>query len=202
LFTSKGRVSARERDWADRFVVAGYVVLLPDSFGSRGLGPQCKNRDRDIGPRGRVGDAVGAADWLASQPFVDPQRIALVGWSNGGSTVLWTVSGSLKPAAHDWRVAIAFYPGCRTPSENRGWKPRVVPNVLIGAADDWTPPAPCRVLKERGDVKLSNMPAPTTASTHPIAGCACARDWRSRATAMARRMSARILKRAPQPSMM
>lgn len=158
LFTSQGRISSRHRDWADRLVAEGYVILLPDSFGSRGLGPQCKNRERDINPRGRVGDAVGAADWLAAQQFVDPQRIALLGWSNGGSTVLWAVSGRLRPAASDWRVAIAFYPGCRTPSENSNWKPRLVPHVLIGAIDDWTPPAPCRALKERGAVQLIEYP--------------------------------------------
>jgi dienelactone hydrolase len=158
LFTSKGRMSSRHRDWAERFVAAGYVVLLPDSFGLRGLGPQCKIRDRDIRPRGRVGDAVGAADWLAAQPYVDPVRIALLGWSNGGSAVLWAVSGDVRPAANDWRVAIAFYPGCRTPSKNVDWTPRVVPHVLIGAADDWTPPAPCRVLKERGAIQLIEYP--------------------------------------------
>lgn len=147
-------LTARDADWAERLVAAGYVVVLPDSFGSRGLGQQCTTRDREIRPRGRVGDAVGAADWLAAQPYVDPARIALLGWSNGGSTVLWAVSGEVRALANDWRVAIAFYPGCRTPSQNAEWKPRLVPHVLIGAADDWTPAEPCRRLAERAAIRL------------------------------------------------
>jgi len=159
LFTPRGgRISSRHTDWAERLVAAGYVVLLPDSFGSRGLGAQCTTREREMRPRDRVGDAVGAADWLAVQPFVDPARIALLGWSNGGSTVLWAVSGQVRPAGSDWRVAIAFYPGCRLPAGSERWKPRLPLHILIGAIDDWTPPEPCRELTDRGPVELIEYP--------------------------------------------
>jgi dienelactone hydrolase len=153
-----GDITARDADWAERLVGLGYVVLMPDSFGSRGLGPQCTTRDRQMPPRNRVGDAVGAADWLAAQEYVDPTRIALLGWSNGGSTVLWATSGRLRPTASEWRVAIAFYPGCRLPARSARWKPRLPLHVLIGAIDDWTPPEPCRELKERGTVHLIEYP--------------------------------------------
>lgn len=158
LTNRKGAIPVRDIDWAQRLSGLGYVVLMPDSFGSRGLGQQCTTRQREVRPFDRVGDAVGAADWLAAQSFVDPTRIALLGWSNGGSTVLWAASGGLRPAGHDWRVAIAFYPGCRVPLRDREWKPRLVPHVLIGSADDWTPPEPCRELKERGAVHLIEYP--------------------------------------------
>jgi dienelactone hydrolase len=154
LLRRDGGFVARDADWAKRLAAAGYTVLLPDSFGSRGLGSQCAVRDRRAPPRVRVGDAVGAADWLAAQPYVDPARIGLIGWSNGGSTVLWTSSGRLKPSAGDWRIAIAFYPGCRLPARSATWKPRVPVHVLIGAADDWTPAGPCRELKQRGAIEL------------------------------------------------
>jgi dienelactone hydrolase len=158
LVRRDGGLMARDVDWAQRLVAAGYVVLLPDSFASRGLGSQCGTRERIMPPRARVGDAVGAADWLAAQPFVDPARIGLLGWSNGGSTILWATSGRLRPAANDWRIAIAFYPGCRLPARSETWKPRVPLHVLIGAADDWTPPEPCRELKQRGVIELIEYP--------------------------------------------
>src|SRR5262245_32057076 len=37
LVNRAGTLGARYRDWAERLVGAGFVVLYPDSFGSRGL---------------------------------------------------------------------------------------------------------------------------------------------------------------------
>ncbi len=154
LFDRKGQIASRNRDWAERFIAAGYVVVFPDSFRSRGFESVCDTRERVIVPRDRGGDAVGAADWLAQQPYVDPQRIAVVGWSHGGSSTLWAVGGSIRPKSSEWRAAIAFYPGCRAPERSKDWSPRLEPYVLIGTADDWTPPEPCRRLAERNAVRL------------------------------------------------
>lgn len=158
LFNKNGDMLRRHEDWAERFVLAGYVVLFPDSFGSRDVDSVCDTRERRIVPRERGGDAAAAADWLAAQPFVDKERIAVLGWSNGGSSVLWAVGGAYKPANGDWRAAIAFYPGCRVPLESTKWAPRFKPYVLIGSADNWTPPAPCRKLAERDAVRLIEYP--------------------------------------------
>ena len=38
----KNGIAERYRDWAERLANIGFVVLFPDSFGSRGLGPQCR----------------------------------------------------------------------------------------------------------------------------------------------------------------
>src|ERR1700738_500985 len=35
-------VQSRYRDWAEQLLKAGNAVLLPDSYGSRGVGPQCR----------------------------------------------------------------------------------------------------------------------------------------------------------------
>jgi dienelactone hydrolase len=158
LFNKNGDMSSRHEDWAERFVAAGYVVLFPDSFGPRGIESICNTRERRIVPRERGADAAAAADWLAAQPFVDKERIAVLGWSNGGSSVLWAVGGDHKPENGEWRTAIAFYPGCRVPAESARWVPRFKPYVLIGSADNWTPPAPCRKLAERDAVRLIEYP--------------------------------------------
>ncbi|KAB2847849.1 MAG: dienelactone hydrolase family protein [Hyphomicrobiaceae bacterium] len=146
-----GRLSSRHADWADRLVAAGYVVLFPDSFGSRNAPGQCSVADRVASPRTRASDALAAARWLAGQSFVDPARLGLMGWSNGGSTVLWAVTRRLEAADADFKVAVAFYPGCRTPLERTKGNPRMPLTILMGAADDWTPPEPCEAFaKERG----------------------------------------------------
>lgn len=147
---------ARVPDWSDRFLAAGYVVLWPDSFGSRGLGSQCGVANRAITPARRAEDAFAAADWLAGQPGIDTARIALVGWSNGGSTVLHVVAGAKDRVVPPFKTAIAFYPGCRPLAEQTratAWATTVPLTILMGGADDWTPPEPCRVLGRRPGVR-------------------------------------------------
>jgi dienelactone hydrolase len=155
-----GEPVARVADWSARWTAAGYVVLWPDSFGSRGLGPQCQVQQRSIRPLDRADDALAALAWLAARPDIDPARIALVGWSNGGGTVLHATGDRLRPPAGlEFKLAIAFYPGCRPIAESRRpWAPRVPLTILMGGADDWTPPAPCRVLGARPNVRYLEYP--------------------------------------------
>src|SRR5947209_19241085 len=46
LYSSEGVLNPRHQDWGDRLAAAGFIVLMPDSYGSGGLGRQCKVRDR------------------------------------------------------------------------------------------------------------------------------------------------------------
>jgi dienelactone hydrolase len=153
-FRQNGGLTARVPDWTDRFVAAGYAVVWPDSFGSRGLGSQCGVANREITQVVRARDAVAAATWLAAQPGIDKTRIAVVGWSNGGTTVLRAISTATTAAPVEFKTAIAFYPGCRGIAERPGpdgkpWAARLPLTILMGAADDWTPPEPCRELGQR-----------------------------------------------------
>lgn len=137
--------TGRDQAWAQRLTDNGFVVLFPDSFGSRHLGPQCRVRRRLVNSnRERVADAFAALRWLQAQPFVKPDRVSLLGWSNGASTVLWSVrrTGTTAPSPPDFRTAVALYPGCRR-SNATAWSARIPTLVLIGANDDWTPAAAC-----------------------------------------------------------
>ncbi len=150
LLNRRGEMGERDRDWADRFVAAGYAVLHPDSFNSRGFREICtlKMGERNVRPRDRAEDAAAAVTWAAGQPFIDPARIAVLGWSHGGSSTLWTADKSGTAAARV-KTAIAFYPGCRVPLESATWTPGTPLTILIGDADDWTRPEPCRALVKR-----------------------------------------------------
>src|SRR5436853_7755471 len=48
LHNSAGTFGARYRDWGERLAKSGYVVLMPDSNGSRGAGSQCATRSPSI----------------------------------------------------------------------------------------------------------------------------------------------------------
>jgi dienelactone hydrolase len=144
LVNASGAVAARYHDWAQQLVKAGFVVLFPDSYGSRGLGNQCANRNQSVrAERERVADATAARRWLQQQPDVKPDRISLLGWSNGASGVLWTVrphpGRDDKP---DFRSAVAFYPACRRLNAT-AWSARVPTLILIGALDDWSSAQEC-----------------------------------------------------------
>lgn len=154
LITSKGAIAARETDWGERLVAAGYVVLFPDSFTARGLREICTAHDRTITPKDRAEDAVAAAAWLRTQSFVDARRIGLMGWSHGAMTVLWTVRPGFLAGDPQFKVAIGLYPGCREIARQADWRPSVPLTLLIGASDDWTQPGPCRDLATRVGFKV------------------------------------------------
>ena len=141
-------VLPRYRDWAEQFVKDGKAVLLPDSFGSRGLGPQCRVKERKVrARRERVEDIAAARQWLMQQSWVARDRISLIGWAHGASALLWAVRPQLttRGAEPDFRTAIAFYPDCRI-SAGLGWSARVPTLLLIGAKDDVSSPPACRAM--------------------------------------------------------
>ena len=139
LVNASGTVATRYRDWGQQLVKAGFVVLFPDSYGSRGLGNQCADRTQTVrADRERVADATAARRWLQQQPEVKPDRISLLGWSNGATGVLWAVRP--RPGHEDrpdFRSAVVFYPGCRR-LDTTAWSARVPTLILVGALDDWT----------------------------------------------------------------
>lgn len=139
-------VLPRYRDWAEQLLKDGKAVLLPDSFGSRGLGPQCRAKERKVrASRERVNDIVAARQWLIQQKWVARDRISLIGWAHGASALLWAVRPQLfsRGTEPDFRSAIAFYPDCRI-SAGLGWSARVPTLLLIGAKDDVSSPPACR----------------------------------------------------------
>lgn len=163
LITRDGRLQARERDWLQRWTAAGYAVLMPDSFNSRGLREICSvpAAQRTIRAVDRATDVRAAVDWLAGQAFVDKQRLALVGWSHGGSTTLAAVRRGRGAEAADLKTAIAFYPGCGVPARaaaKQQWAARLPLTILIGSDDDWTPAASCRELARLTGIRLLEYP--------------------------------------------
>jgi dienelactone hydrolase len=138
-------LAVRYRDWGEKLVAAGYVVLFPDSFGARNLGPQCNSGQRSLrSGRDRVVDADAARHWLQQQSYVAPDRISLIGWGNGGVAVLWTARprAAKKDDKPEFRSAVAFYPGCRR-LRDTAWSARMPTLILIGAKDDWSPASAC-----------------------------------------------------------
>jgi dienelactone hydrolase len=139
-----GMSDTTKRKLVDELVGWGYVVLLVDSFTTRGIDHACTGgRFPDIAGK-RRSDAYGALAFLASQTFVDPQRVAAVGFSQGGWVALLVADAVsfelfVRPSNLRFRAVVAFYPLCRAVAG-----PLVIPTlILIGALDEWTPAADC-----------------------------------------------------------
>ena len=131
----------RENAAGARMVALGYALLIVDSFGPRGVKERCGDNFW-TDPVDRVTDAYGALAWLAGQPFIDPEHVALLGYSQGALVALSAVSSGGEEALYDrhFRAAIAYYPACYAFSGTIS-----VPTLIqIGDLDDWTPAAPCQ----------------------------------------------------------
>ena len=125
------------KTWSERLSSWGYVVLVVDSFSTRGIHETCNRPFTD-----RVYDAYGALDFLSKYSFVDPQRITLMGFSAGGIATLEAaqLGGAERLMERKFKAAIAYYPNCSVSNGDMA-----IPTlILIGELDDWTPAKNCR----------------------------------------------------------
>lgn len=152
--------------WAREAVARGYVALLVDSLGPRGIESVCFGPKGGVHfPRG-VKDALQAAEHLQKFAFVDKKRIALAGYSWGAmvgvlaSSARW--SANAVPGTR-FAAAVAFYPGCFTirPPTVAAYE-IVQPDidrpllVLMGQLDTETPADEC--VAKLGAAKAAGAP--------------------------------------------
>lgn len=78
-------------------VARGYVIIAPDYRGSTGYG-EAYHQMIDYGGK-EVDDVISAADYLKTLPYVDPDRIGIMGWSHGGYITLMSVFRKDHPFA-------------------------------------------------------------------------------------------------------
>ena len=134
--------------WTRAVVQRGYVALLIDSLGPRGVDSVC------YGPKGGVSfargvrDALQAAEHLRKFSFVDTRRIAHVGFSWGAMVGLMTNSKAFRSyqgSFEGFAAYVGFYPGCFNAGgylvvRNDMEHPHL---VLMGGKDVETPVSEC-----------------------------------------------------------
>ena len=130
-----GLSEQRRASASEQFTRWGYVTLAVDSFTTRGIAQACL----DVPFVYREADAMGALIYLSKLAFVDPARIAVVGYSQGGTAALAVASFHAfdlfeMPAGLKYEAAVAFYPSCSA-AEDQVTIPTI---VFIGELDDWS----------------------------------------------------------------
>jgi dienelactone hydrolase len=145
LHSCNGNWRKLDERWGKAIVPWGYVTLTVDSFGPRGVTNTCGNGT----PTDMAFDAYRALDFLVRQHAVDPDRVAVLGFSQGGWLALSSVEAGVveHSSPNKFRAAAAFYPNCRTIQGNL----TVPALIMIGELDDWVSVAGCRQLAEGGD---------------------------------------------------
>jgi len=142
-----GGLSDIDQHYLGYFQQGGYVVLDLDENGSRHVGNVCSNPEKALPALEMTKDAVGAHAYLRSLSYVDAKRIAIIGWSWGGSAALIAsnkgFAASVSMPDDSFRATIAFYPVFCGYLVQYATETRVPLLILIGEADDWASASRC-----------------------------------------------------------
>ncbi len=108
-YSGPGSQSVRDRwslDWEDALADKGYIVVCADGRGTGFRGEKFKKQTYGRLGALEVEDQLSLARYMAAQPYADPARIGIYGWSYGGFMAL---SCALK--GHGlFKMAIAVAP--------------------------------------------------------------------------------------------
>ncbi|SKB37734.1 dienelactone hydrolase family protein [Sphingopyxis flava] len=169
-------LSARHKAWGRLLAQRGYVALMVDDFGPVGYpggfkAGTYKNRPAIVDEVAhRPLHAYGALRYLQQRPDVDGTKVALLGWSNGGSATLAAMAddkpGDMRKIG--FRAGVALYPGCglKRRFAKGGYRPYNPVRVFVGTADEEISPALCEKLVSRsrkmgGDIELTTFKGAT-----------------------------------------
>lgn len=162
--------------WSRQLNAAGISTFAIDAFTGRGL-TEVNSNQAMLGRLNFILDIYRALDVLAVHPRIDPQRIALMGFSRGGQAALYA---SLKRFQRMWNSSgvefvayLPFYPDCMTTYigdtdiANRSIR------IFGGTPDDYNPISVCKHyigrLKASGhDVELTEYPNASHAFDNPL----------------------------------
>lgn len=105
------------KEWGERLANAGYAALLVDSFTPRNAPQnQCDNGNDGVSEATeRPYDAYGAWQYLKTyySGWIDPNKIALLGWSHGASSTMSAMSSTwVSQWGKPFKAGFALYPGC------------------------------------------------------------------------------------------
>jgi dienelactone hydrolase len=176
-------INTRHKYWARYWAERGYYAILVDGFGPRGYPTGFERGTYNDRPDSinevtiRPLDAYGALKYLRGLPGVDGDRVALMGWSNGGSTTLAAMAddkpGDMRKLG--FRAAISFYPGCglKQRFDKTGYKTYAPVLVFMGTQDEEVSPKLCRTLVRKSrdlgsPIELVEYPGATHSFDTPL----------------------------------
>src|SRR5579862_5548832 len=147
LIHGSGGVTANVDRWARQLHAIGVAAFIVDCFTGRGVVETVSDQSR-LGSLTMIVDAYRALDHLAQHRNVDPNRIALMGFSKGGfATIYASLTRFHKmygPKLAEFAAYIPFYPACSTRYLQDEITVEAPIRIFHGSADDYVPVEPCR----------------------------------------------------------
>jgi len=134
-------------NYLNEYQKMGIATLSLHSFNSRGVVSTVGEQIAVTIPM-VVHDAFMALNELSKKDNINPNKIAITGWSLGGGVALFSawkpiidaISPNLKFAAH-----LPFYPPCVAKPDLPEFSNSPI-HIMAGAMDNWVPAKPCQDL--------------------------------------------------------
>ena len=152
LVHGSGGMGANIEFWQRELNALGVATFAIDAFTGRGLTAVNPNQAA-LGRTNLILDIYRALEVLAKHPRVDPNRVAVMGFSRGGQATLYS---SLKRFDALWNrsgiapaVYLPVYPDCSITFVGDAEVAERPIRVLAGGGDDYNPAAPCAAYVER-----------------------------------------------------
>lgn len=161
LHGSGGVLSARELTYGRQFASMGIGALVVDAFAARrDRATSFTERLLNITETMMMADAYAGLAWLAALPEIDPERVALVGFSYGGMVSVYAaheqVARAFSRPGLRFAGHAAFYAPCIARFEDNRTTGRPV-LILMGAEDELVKPERCEATAE--DLRAGGSPA-------------------------------------------
>ncbi len=147
LVHGSGGVGFNSGMWAGELNKAGFATFIADSFTGRGITNTITDQAQ-LSSYTMMNDAFAALAVLMKHPRIDPDKIAVMGFSKGAIPSLYAsmnrFQSAYAPEGASFAAYIGFYTPCNTAmigDEKVSEKPI---RLYHGIADDWVPVGPCR----------------------------------------------------------
>lgn len=147
-------IGYREATWGAFFREHGYATMVIDMFGPRGFTPMS---GKNVGG---YDDVIDAFNMLQTHPRIDPDRVAVMGWSWGaGITLSSAVMTEGRGKGHTFKAHVSMYPVCGVNAVPYAGPKEAKILVVIGTEDTYTKDWQCKQIVDKGvedgrDVKL------------------------------------------------
>lgn len=152
-------------EWSRELNEIGVATFAVDSFSGRGIIETVTDQSR-LARLNMIIDAYRALDLLSKHRQIDPARIAVMGFSRGAQSSLYSSLVRFQkmhgPAGAAFAAHIGLYAPCGTTYRDEEIVAKPI-RLLHGTADDYVPIGPCRAYVDRlakagKDVRLIEYP--------------------------------------------